>query len=171
MMAQPAIQIEGLQKTLRAFSKLDENANAAAKREVTKISQMLAREIAGAGRRQKDRRSQHVATTVRAKKDRLPEVHVGKVSRMPVSRKGQGPRAYDLLYGMEFGSSGIGGKASDLPTVRGGRPGWRFPERTPRRGRSGNVGTWIYPTLELQQPRVLSLWTAALDKAAKDWAK
>ena len=168
-MAEPLIEVEGLRSTLRAFSKLDKDAQKAARDEVQKVANMLAREIAAAGRRQRDRRSQFVAGTVRGTRERTPVIKVGKATRMPVSRRGQAPRASDLMYGMEFGSAGVGGKATDLPTVRGGKPGWRFPERTPRKGRSGNVGTWIYPTAADQQPRVVSLWAAALDKAAKDW--
>lgn len=170
-MAQPGIEIEGLKKTLSAYSKLGKDANDAAKREVTKLSEMLAAEIAAAGNRQTDPRSRHVAGSVRAKKDRLPTVLIGKQTKMPVSRRGVGPTAHQLLYGMEFGSAGTGSRSTDLPTVRGGRPGWRFPARTARRGRSGNVGTFIYPTLEQQQPRVVSLWLAALERAAADWAK
>ena len=168
-MAQPLIEVEGLRSTLRAFSKLDKDVQKAARDEVQKVANMLAREIAAAGRRQGDRRSQFVAGTVRGTRERTPVIKVGKATRISVSRRGQGPRASDLMYGMEFGSAGVGGKATDLPTVRGGKPGWRFPERTPRKGRSGNVGTWIYPTAADQQPRVVSLWAAALDKAAKDW--
>ena len=167
-MAKPLIEVEGLKPTLRAFSKLDKDVQKAARDEVQKVANMLAREIAAAGRRQGDRRSQFVAGTVRGTRERTPVIKVGKATRMPVSRRGQGPRASDLMYGMEFGSAGVGGKATDLPTIRGGKPGWRFPERTPRKGRSGNVGTWIYPTAADQQPRVVSLWAAALDKAAKD---
>ena len=168
-MARPLIEVEGLKPTLRAFSKLDKDVQKAARDEVQKVANMLAREIAAAGRRQGDRRSQFVAGTVRGTRERTPVIKVGKATRMPVSRRGQGPRASDLMYGMEFGSAGVGGKATDLPTVRGGKPGWRFPERTPRKGRSGNVGTWIYPTAADQQPRVVSLWAAALEKAAKEW--
>jgi hypothetical protein len=169
MMAQPQVKVEGLKETLRAFSKLDKEVQKAARDEVQKVANLLAREIASAGRSQSDRRSQFVAGTVRGTRERTPVIKVGKASRMPVTRRGAGPRASDLMYGMEFGSAGTGGKSTDLPTRRGGRPGWRFPERTARKGRSGNVGTWIYPTAARQQSRVVSLWTAALDKAAKEW--
>ena len=168
-MAQPLVKVEGLRSTLKAFGQLDKDVQKAARDEVQKVANLLAREIASAGRRQSDPRSRFVAGTVRGTRERTPVIKVGKATRMPVSRRGQGPRASDLMYGMEFGSAGVGGKAVDLPTVRGGRPGWRFPERTARKGRSGNVGTWIYPTAADQQPRVVSLWAAALDKAAKDW--
>lgn len=170
-MAAPVVKVEGLKSTLKAFSKLDKDAQKAARDEVQKVANMLAREITAAGNRQSDSRSKFVAGTVRGTRERTPVVKVGKASRMPVSRRGRGPRASDLMYGMEFGSAGTGGRSTDLPTARGGRPGWRFPERTARKGRSGNVGTWIYPTVSKQQTRVVSLWTAALDKAAKEWGQ
>jgi hypothetical protein len=74
------------------------------------------------------------------------------------------------MFGMEFGSSGVGAKATDVATIRGGKAGWRFPARTPRKGR-GNVGYWIFPTAAEQQPKVVELWEGALETAARDWAR
>ena len=162
-------QVEGLRETLRAFGRLDKDAQKAARDEVQKVANVLAGEIAAAGRRQGGR-SAYVAGSVRGTRERTPVIKVGSASRMPVSRRGQGPRSSDLMFGMEFGSSGIGGKASDTATARGGAPGWRFPERTARKGR-GNVGTWIFPTAALQQPRVVELWAGALEKAAREWSR
>ena len=161
--------VEGLNETLRAFRGLDKATQKAVRDEVQKVANLLAREIAAAGN-SRSKRDAWVASSVRGTRERTPVIKIGSAKRMPVSRSGQGPRASDLMFGMEFGSSGIGGKASDTATARGGAPGWRFPERTPRKGR-GNVGTWIFPTAAQQQPRVVELWAGALEKAAKDWAR
>jgi hypothetical protein len=157
--------VEGLRETLRAFSKLDKDTQKAARDEVQKVANLLAREIAAAGNRG-DRRTAFVADSVRGTRERTPVVKIGAARRMPVSRGGQGPRASDLMFGMEFGSSG----GVDNPTVRGGAPGWRFPDRSPRRGR-GSEGYWIFPTARRQQPRVVDLWANALEKAARDWGR
>ena len=158
--------IEGLNETLRAFSKLDKATQKAARDEVQKVANLLAREVASAGVSAGGRRNAHVASSVRGTRERSPVIKIGSAKRMSVSRRQPGPRASDLMFGMEFGSSG----GLDNPTARGGRPGWRFPETTPRLGR-GNVGTWIYPTIRKQQPRVVSLWAQALEKAARDWSR
>jgi len=160
-------QVEGLKDALKALNRLDKEAKDQAREAVTEISRMMAREIAAVGSSRRDPRDRHVAQTIRAKRDRLPVVNVGKATRMPVSRRGQGPRASDLMFGMEFGSNG---QATDTPTRRGGRPGWRFPERTPRRG-AGNEGYWIFPTMRRQQDRVVDLWAKALEDVAVEWSR
>jgi len=164
---QAGATLEGLNETLKALNRLDKEAKDAAKERVTEISRMMAREVASAGRARSDPRDKFVAGTIRAKRDRLPVINIGKATRMPVSRRGPGPRASDLMFGMEFGSNG---SRTDTPTRRGGRPGWRFPERTPRRGR-GNEGYWIFPTARRQQDRVVDMWARALEDVAKEWAR
>lgn len=159
------VVVEGLAETLKALNRLDKAGKDAVKDQVQKVANLLAREIAAAGN-SRSTRDAWVASSVRAKRDRLPVVLIGSAKRMPVSRRGQGPRASDLMFGMEFGSRG----GTDNPTSRGGRPGWRFPAETPPKKR-GNVGTWIFPTATAQQPRVVSLWAEALEKAARDWSK
>jgi hypothetical protein len=163
------VQVEGLRETLRAFSKLDKDTQKAARDEVQKVANMLAEEIAAAGRRQGGR-SAFVAESVKGTRERTPVIKIGSAKRLPTNRGGIGPRSSDLMFGMEFGSSGVGGKATDVPTARGGKPGWRFPARTPRQGR-GNVGTWIFPTAAQQQGKVVEMWDAALQRAVTDWSR
>jgi hypothetical protein len=157
--------VEGLNETLRALNGLDKDAKKAVKDEVQKVANLLAREVASAGQG-RTKRDAWVAGTVRGTRERTPVIKIGSAKRMPVSRGGQGPRASDLMFGMEFGSRG----GTDNPTSRGGRPGWRFPAETPPKKR-GNQGTWIFPTVARQQPRVVQLWAAALETAARRWAK
>jgi len=163
-------QVEGLRETLRAFSKLDKDAQKAARTEVQKVANVLAREIAAVGRRDRDPRNRHVAQSIRGTRERTPVIKIGNAQRLGVSRGGRGPRASDLMFGMEFGSSDVASRGGDNATVRGGRPGWRFPERTPRKGR-GNAGYWIFPTAAAQQGRAVSLWADALERAARDWSR
>jgi hypothetical protein len=157
--------VEGLNETLRALSRLDADGKKAVKDEVQKVANLLAREVAAAGRG-RTKRDAWVAGSVRGTRERTPVIKIGSAKRMPVSSGGPGPRASDLMFGMEFGSRG----GTDNPTSRGGRPGWRFPDETPPKGR-GNQGTWIMPTVARQQPRVVQLWAAALETAARRWAK
>lgn len=163
------VEFVGLKATLKAFSALDKDAQNAARDEVQKVANMLAHEVAAAGFRSRDPRNRHVARSIRGTRERTPVIKIGNAVRMPTSRGKAGPRASDLMFGMEFGSSGRGA-ATDLPTRRGGAPGWRFPERSPQMG-TGSEGYFIYPTIRRQQPKVVKLWAEALDKAAADWAK
>jgi hypothetical protein len=157
--------VQGLNETLRAFRTLDKDAQKAVRDEVQKVANLLAREVAAAGNG-RSKRDAWVAGTVRGTRERTPVIKIGSAKRMPVSRSGTGPRASDLMFGMEFGSRG----GTDNPTSRGGRPGWRFPDETPPK-RRGNQGTWIMPTVARQQPRVVQLWAAALETAARRWSK
>ena len=161
--------VEGLNETLRAFSRLDKDAQKAARDEVQKVANLLAREIQNVTNRSRDPRIRHVGRTIRGTRERTPVIKIGRATRLPVSRGGTGPRASDLMFGMEFGSSGAGA-AVDTPTARGGAPGWRFPPRSPRLGR-GNEGYFIYPTVRQQQDRVTTLWANALEKVAREWGQ
>jgi hypothetical protein len=149
--------VEGLNGVLKALKGIDKEANVAIKVEVQKIANMMAKEIAQAGRG-RSKRDAFVAETVFGTKERTPVVKIGRATRMPVSRPGAGPRASDLMFGMEFGAN------------KEGPNGWRFPARTPKRGR-GSEGYWIFPTAREQQPRVVEMWGAGLDKVAKEWGK
>ena len=161
--------VQGLRETLRAFGKLDKDTQKAARDEVQKVANLLARELQSAGRAQGDSRNRHVAQSIRGTRERTPVVKVGNAQRMS---SGGRPRASDLMFGMEFGSTSVGSRGGDNATRRGGRPGWRFPERTPRAaGGRGNVGYWMMPTLRQQQPRVVDLWVQALEKAAREWGR
>jgi hypothetical protein len=161
--------VVGLKGALKALRSIDKEADKAVRDETQKIANMLAKQIAQAGR-SRSKRDAFVADSIRGTRERTPVIKIGSAQRMPVSRSGAGPRASDLMYGMEFGSIGRGGQATDLATTRGGREGWRFPPRTPKFGR-GNEGYWIYPTARQQQPKVVEMWAAALEKVAREWAK
>jgi hypothetical protein len=149
--------VEGLQGVLKALRGIDKEVNVALRDEVQKIANMMSKEIAQAGRG-RSKRDAFVADTIRGTRERTPVIKIGAAQRMPVSRSGAGPRASDLMFGMEFGAN------------QSGPNGWRFPERTPRRGR-GNEGYWIFPTARKQQRRVIEMWGAALEKVAKEWGK
>lgn len=149
--------VDGLKETLRALRGIDAAANNAIKTEVQKIANMMAQEIAAAGRGL-GKRNAFVADSFRGTRERTPVVKGGSAQKMPVSRSGVGPRASDLIFGMEFGAN------------QSGPNGFRFPERTPTRG-AGNEGYWIFPTARRQQRRVVEMWGQALEKVAKEWGK
>ena len=159
--------VDGLKPTLRAFGRLDKAAQKAARDEVQKVANVLAREVASAGRSTGDRRDAFVAQTVRGTRERTPVIKIGAAKRFGAGNA----RASDLMFRMEFGSTGIGSDAVDTRTVRSGAPGWRFPDRTPSVRPRGNAGRWIFPTVKQQQPKAVQLWAAALEKVSREWGK
>ena len=103
-----------------------------------------------------------VASTVRANKDRIPNVTIGG-SRGRVSG---GANAGILLFGNEFGSDrNTFGSAGNFPNG-----GYKFPARTPKEGR-GNRGYWIFPTLKALQPEITRRWKAAVGTVYGEWSR
>ena len=164
---QSGATVEGLKEALRAFQQLDKDGRTAVRDEVQKVANVLARQVASAGRNTGDPRNIAIAGTIRGTRERSPVIKIGSAKRFAGAGRA---RTSDLMLGMEFGSTGLGGDATDLKTSRGGRPGWRFPARTPRSGR-GNEGYWVFPTLRSQQSKAVELWGAALNKATADWGR
>jgi hypothetical protein len=159
--------IEGVNATLRAYSKLGKEARAATKDEVMKVAEIVGKKTAAAGRA-RGGRDALVAGTMKVRRDRVPIVEYGGKRRSGVSG---GATFNQLVYGMEFGSIGMGARATDRASGRpsNNTPGWRFPARTARKGRTGNVGYWIFPTASTMGPEIADLWLKALDKIAKEW--
>jgi hypothetical protein len=144
--------IEGVNATLRAYSKLGKEARAATKTEVMKVAQLVADRTAAAGRA-RGGRDALVAGSAKARRDRVPIVEYGGKGLAGVSG---GATFTDLVYGMEFGAN------------QDGPNGWRFPPRTPKKGR-GNEGYWIFPTARTMGPEIAELWFQALDRIAEEW--
>jgi len=156
--------ISQLRDLLKALNQMDDDSKKALKEEVTSISSWTANGIkmgAYIGSPM-PRQTAIVAQTVRANKDRIPNVTIGG-SRGRVSG---GANAGILLYGNEFGSDrNLFGSAGNFPNG-----GYKFPARTPRVGR-GNVGYWIFPTLKTMQPEITRRWKTAVEKVLENWNK
>jgi hypothetical protein len=146
--------IEGVNATLRAYNKLGKEARNATKDKVQEIAQFAANETSKEGRRLGGRYA-ILAGNVVANRDRIPIVTYGGRKRAGVS----GGASYNqLVYGMEFGAN------------QDGPNGWKFPPRTPRKGR-GNVGYWIFPTASRIQGEIATRWLNALEKIAEEWGR
>jgi len=147
------VQAEGVQETLRAFRKLDKDAQKAAKEKVKEVSEVLARRIRSSSPGADPRYTALVAS-VKSGKDRVPVIRIGGRATPRVSGGG-GPR--ELVIGMEFGADQAGPNA------------WRFPPRTPKRGK-GNAGYWIFPTATREQSSIVKLWQDSLASSLEEWS-
>ena len=149
------LEVEGVAETLKALNKLDKDSRKEVKDKAQEIANLLADRIRRRLQTVPDRRYHNLAVSVRAGRDRVPVITVGRLANPKVSGGG-GPR--ELVIGLEFGADQTGPNA------------WRFPPRTPKRGR-GNEGYYIFPTLQANQDDIIRIWFDAMDKLIDDWTE
>ena len=138
------VHVEGLKPVLRQLSRLGPDLN----RELRASSKEIAAEEASKIRAAagSDQLSAAVATTIRARSDRLPSI-VGGGARRLSSLSGN-PRAGEVFFGAEYG----GGKRKTTRQFR------------PHRGRAGY---FVWPTLRDDQEHMLVRWSEAVERAIK----
>ena len=138
-----------LRNLYKAFRKMDDNSKLALKDDVTSISAWSAGELQNSYTMNPyPDQAQKVAATIRANKDRIPNVTIGGSK----GRFSGGAVSGQVLFGSEFGGP--------APFANGGR---RFPERSERQGR-GNIGYGIFAKLKEIQPTLTARWKEAVDK-------
>jgi hypothetical protein len=132
----------------KAFRTMDDGAKKALKDDVSLISAWSAGELQSSYTMNPyPLQAQKVAATIRANKDRIPNVTIGGNKQ----RFSGGAVSGNVLFGSEFGGPS--------PFANGGR---RFPERSAPSGR-GNVGYGIFAKLREIQPRLTREWKAAVE--------
>jgi hypothetical protein len=144
-----------LRNLYKAFRQMDEGSKNALKDEVTSISAWSATELQSSyTMNPKPKQAQKVAATIRANKDRIPNVTIGGNKQ----RFSGGAVSGNVLFGSEFGGP--------APFANGGT---RFPERSDREGR-GNIGYGIFKKLKDIQPRLTREWKDAVERhVIKKW--
>lgn len=145
-----SIRVDGIRECLAAFNRLPTQASAELRTASLRVSKDLATQIQAAGMSQ-GRQARLVAGTVKARRDRAPNVVIG----YPLTRKighpwpgGRGTSG-DLIMGSEFGAhSGHG----FLP-------------------HNGKRGSWIFPTVEREAPAMAAAWLRAADSILYDFTR
>ena len=145
-----------LRNLYKAFRQMDEGSKKALKDDVTSISAWSATELQSSYTMNPyPAQAQKVAATIRANKDRIPNVTIGGSK----GRFSGGAVSGQVLFGSEFGGP--------APFANGGR---RFPERSDPSGR-GNVGYGIFKKLKEIQPTLTKQWKDAVERhVLKKWA-
>lgn len=145
-----------LRNLYKAFREMDEGSKKALKDDVTSISAWSATELQSSYTMNPyPAQAQKVAATIRANKDRIPNVTIGGSK----GRFSGGAVSGQVLFGSEFGGP--------APFANGGR---RFPERSDSQGR-GNVGYGIFKKLKEIQPTLTARWKNAVERQVlKKWA-
>jgi hypothetical protein len=149
---------------LKAISQMDKDSQTVLKDDVTSLSAWTANGIKMAGyiSGPMPKQTAIVASTVRANRDRVPNVTIGGSQ----GRASGGANSGQLLFGNEFGANrNQKGSAGSFPNG-----GFRFPERSRGEGR-GNAGYWIFPTLKAMQPEIRRRWEQAVVKVLDNWAR
>lgn len=144
-----------LRDLYKAFREMDEGAKKALKDDVTSISAWSATELKTSYTMNPyPAQAQKVAATIRANKDRIPNVTIGGSKGLFSG----GAKSGQVLFGSEFGGP--------APFANGGR---RFPDRSPAQGR-GNEGYGIFKKLKEIQPRITREWKDAVTRhVIKKW--
>lgn len=147
---------------LSDLKKMDKESQTTLKDQVASISKWTAQGmIAKSYSAPMPKQAAIVASTVKARRDRLPYVSIGGSGGTKTS---SGATAGELVIGNEFGAYPTS-KAGAFPN--GGR---RFPYRSPREGR-GNAGYWIFPALKEMQPEISRRWWKAAEDIFKQWQR
>lgn len=153
-MAGSGIRLSVAPKDLRgliyAINQMDKEASTDLRNQVASISKWSAQGIiASSYQAVYPEQAARVAFTVRANRDRIPNVTIGGYK----GRYSGGAVAGQTLFGSEFGARGT------FPN--GGR---RFPFKDRR-------GLWIYKALREMQPEITRRWKQAVDKVLDNWSK
>lgn len=153
-MAKQALTVKlsapGVRPVLAAFQRLPKDVNDELRAASLRIADILATSAKTAS--QIDAQAASVGKTVRAVRDRVPAVQAGGARRVTST----GARAYELLFGSEFGMNRKSGWYA-LP---------RYRDSTGRQFASahrGQSGRWFFPSVEREFPEVLRQWEQAAD--------
>jgi len=144
-----------LRNLYKAFREMDEGSKKALKDDVTSISAWSATELQSSYTMNPyPAQAQKVAATIRANKDKIPNVTIGGSK----GRFSGGAVSGQVLFGSEFGGP--------APFANGGR---RFPERSDSSGR-GNIGYGIFKKLKEIQPTITARWKESVERQViKKW--
>jgi hypothetical protein len=163
-----------IQGILRAFSKMDKQANSQLRDLSKAIASDMASELRGSasGSPWYPRQASFVAQSVKVARDRVPSVTLGGNTQYSLSRGTRLP-AGALLFLSEFGS--LPSRQRDrfrnqAQRRAGSQGGLQGPPRSPKEGR-GNRGYWIFPRLKRMQPDILRRWIEGAQQVADIWTK
>ena len=130
------VRIAGLREVLSALRRLPRDADAEIRAAALDLAGDLARAAAAAGRLE-GRQAALVATTVKARKDRVPVISAGGSKKLGRNRR----PAWKLLFGSEFGAN-------------------RLEQYKPHLGQGSY---WFFRTVEDEQVMISAAWLSAAD--------
>ena len=164
-----------IQAILRAFSKMDKQANKDLKELSRDISEDLVGEFRNAARgtRWYPEQASFVAQSARVARDRTPSVTLGGAQavhdrRRPARRRRQS--CCSCPSSAATAPSSAARSATRRSVAPASRAACRDRHGRPREGR-GNRGWWLFPRLKRLQPNILRRWIEGAQKVADTWGK
>lgn len=148
------VRITGAREMLRAFRRLPKDANKELRDANLEISRDLAGKIRAAATAS-PRQGPAVAPSVRAGRDRIPNVQAGggrRAGKQTRRSRGQRPTtAGDLVFGANFGATYL----KQFPGHNGG---------------AGSDDYFFFTTVEDNMPSIAAEWTEAAERVLEKWA-
>lgn len=133
----------------KALSRLPKEASVQLRLASLEIATKVASEAASRAKSQGGL-AKLVAPTIRARRDRTPEVRMGSARRLPTegngwkrSRKGPGQTVGDIIWGAEFGAAA-------------------YRQFKPWRGNDSEAGYFLYPAVRAKSDMIEREYSAAL---------
>jgi len=150
------VKMDGVKETLRAFNRLERTASKELRDETIQIAESLVGDLRAAAIID-SRQSALLAPTVKARRDRVPNVSAGGSKR--VGR--QGEPAGGLIFSSEFGQNKKSGWYA-APRFRGSLGRQWHPHR-------GAASYWFYKTVDRETPEIFRRWFAVCDRLLNRW--
>jgi len=149
-----------LKAITKAFKAMSDEAVEAAKKESNALAQFAGDKIrAAAGSAPNALVAKRIADGVRISKSSK----IGELSFGFASQRFSGGATTQFNFGTEGGNGLLAGAEF------GAKKYGQFPARSPRYGKRGNSGYFIYPTLRAIQPELIKQWEEAFDRILKEW--
>ncbi|PXY17346.1 hypothetical protein [Prauserella flavalba] len=153
------LRIDGVRDTLQALQALPKDANEELRERSMKLATVLAEQARADGMADAAPQSKLVATTVKARRDRVPVVEAGGTRRLGRHKT----PAYGLLFASVFGMNRRSGWYA-APRYRGARGRQYRPHR-------GQDAYWFFPVIESQQARIAREWNEAASEIARKFGR
>lgn len=153
-----AVDHTDLRAVQAAFKRLPKEASKSLRERTQELASVLADRMQASGRAD-SRQSAAAATSVRARKDRVPTIVAGGAKRVAAS----GARAHELLYGSEFGARFRFGWYAAL----------RFASSTARQFRPhrGAASYWLFASFEDNRDEFFQMWKKVAHDVEREWSK
>jgi hypothetical protein len=149
-----------LRAITKAFKGMSDEAIDQAKKESGNLAQFAGDRIrAAAGSAPNPLVAKRIADGVRISKSSK----IGELSFGFASQKFSGGATTQWNVGTKGGNGLLAGAEF------GAKKNKQFPPRSPRYGKRGNEGYFIYPTLRAIQPQLIAQWEEAFSKILKEW--
>lgn len=150
------IESIGVRETLRAFTRMDKAANQALRERSMELAEALVPRVQSAARREA-RQATGLASTVKARRDRLPIIEVGGTKKVGQSKV----PAWRVLLGSEFGGNRRTGFYADE----------RFSRSAGRQFRPhlGRGSYWFFKAVYDEQATIMRKWQQAADDIERDF--